>query len=272
METRVNEIAERIFRFSTCIEGVAPGGFTFNQFLVLAEEPLLFHCGMRGLFPLVSEAMKKVMPPSRLRWISFGHVEADESGAMNQWLAAAPNATVVHGRIGCMVSLNDLADRPPRPADDGEVITLGDRRVRVALTPHVPHGWESLTLHEEITGTLLGGDLLTTTGDGAALTEADPLEQVLDAERAFHAWALTPESSAIVRKLAELGPKVIAAMHGSSYAGDGAALLRRLAAGIDDLTDARRTSLVEAAFASRPTPTLAGRPSAPSTQPQPQLR
>ncbi len=269
METRVNEIAERIFRFSTCLEGVAPGGFTFNQFLVLADEPLLFHCGMRALFPLVSEAMKKVMPPSRLRWISFGHVEADESGAMNQWLAAAPAATVVHGKVGCMVSIADLADRPPRAADDGEVLTLGDRRVRVVLTPHVPHGWESLVLHEEVTGTLLGGDLLTTTGDGEPLTRRDPLEEVLDAERKFHAWALAPQSSALVRKLADLAPKRIASMHGSSYEGDGALLLRRLAAGLDDLVDARRASLGEGARASRPTANVAGRPSAPSTQPQP---
>ena len=115
METKVDEIAERIYRLSTFVpEIAAPAGFTFNQFLIDADEPLLFHCGPRALFPCVSKALAAIMPIERLRWISFGHVEADECGAMNLWLAAAPQAQVVHGQTACMVSLNDLADRPPR--------------------------------------------------------------------------------------------------------------------------------------------------------------
>ncbi|KAF0124058.1 MAG: hypothetical protein FD148_2589 [Methylocystaceae bacterium] len=131
METKVDEIAERIYRFSTFApEIAAPSGFTFNQFLIDADEPLLFHCGPRSLFPFVSKALAAIMPIERLRWISFGHVEADECGAMNLWLAAAPQAQVVHGQTACMVSLNDLADRPPRALGNGEIMDIGGRRVR----------------------------------------------------------------------------------------------------------------------------------------------
>ena len=131
MATRIDEIVDGIFRISTHVPEIAPpAGFGFNQYLVMADEPLLFHCGMRGLFPAVSAAVTTVTPTERLRWISFGHVEADECGAMNAWLAAAPHAQIVHGVTACMVSLNDLADRPPRPLADGEVLDLGGKRVR----------------------------------------------------------------------------------------------------------------------------------------------
>ena len=143
METKVDEIAERIYRFSTFApEIAAPAGFTFNQFLIDADEPLLFHCGPRALFPSVSKALVAIMPIEQLRWISFGHVEADECGSMNLWLAAAPQAQVVHGPTACMVSLNDLADRPPRALGNGEIMDIGGRRVRYIDTPHVPHAWE----------------------------------------------------------------------------------------------------------------------------------
>jgi flavorubredoxin len=247
METRVDEIGDRIFRFSTCVPGITPDGFTFNQFLIDADEPLLFHCGMRKLFPLVSAAARRVMPLSRIRWISFGHVEADELGAMNQWLAAAPHAEVVHGVVGCNVSINDLADRLPRVLGDGELLELGGRRVRLFETPHLPHGWEAIVMHEEVTATLIGGDLLTATGDGPAVTCESPLEAVLLAERQFRAWTMAPGSAQRIERLAALRPRLITAMHGSSYEGDGARLLLELADGITTIGNDRSwDALIEA--------------------------
>src|SRR5579875_1619276 len=143
MDTTINEIAENIYRISTWVPVIGPGGFTFNQFLVDAEQPLLFHTGHRSQFPGVTEAIETVRPVSELRWIAFGHVESDECGAMNQFLDAAPDAQVTHGSLGCMVSLMEMADRPPRSLADGEVIDLGGKRVRDMDTPHVPHGWEA---------------------------------------------------------------------------------------------------------------------------------
>src|SRR6266581_4500880 len=170
METRVDEIADGVYRLSTLVPEAAPGGFSFNQFVVKADEPLLFHCGPRQMFPLVSEAAARIVPLDQFRWITFGHVESDECGSMNQWLAAAPRAEVAHGAVGVMVSLNDLADRPPRAWADGEVVDLGGKRVRHLDTPHVPHCWEARVLFEETTRTLLCGDLFTHTGNGPALT------------------------------------------------------------------------------------------------------
>ncbi|MBM3551921.1 MAG: MBL fold metallo-hydrolase [Alphaproteobacteria bacterium] len=230
METKVDEIAERIYRLSTFApEIAAPAGFTFNQFLIDADEPLLFHCGPRSLFPLVSKALGAIMPVERLRWISFGHVEADECGAMNLWLAAAPQAQVVHGQIACMVSLNDLADRPPRALADGESIDIGGRRVRYIDTPHVPHAWESGLIFEETTSTLFCGDLLTQIGQGPALVTDSVLDAAIAAENAFQATALTPATGPTIRLLAALTPRRLAMMHGSSYEGDCAAQLSQLA-------------------------------------------
>jgi flavorubredoxin len=233
MDTRIDEIAPNILRLSTLVTGEGlPGGFTFNQFLVLGEEPLLFHCGPRGLFPSVSGAAARVLPLETLRWIGFGHVEADECGSMNQWLAAAPNATVVHGLTGCMVSIQDLADRPPRALADGTVLELGEKRIRFIDTPHVPHGWEACVLFEETTGTLLGGDLFTHMGDGLpAVADGDIVGPALAAEDMFKASALTPNTAPTIRKLASLSPSTIAIMHGSSFRGDGAAALEALADG-----------------------------------------
>ena len=230
METRINEIADGIYRLSTHVAEIAPpAGFTFNQFLVLGEEPLLFHCGMRGLFPSVSATVAKVMPLSQLRWISFGHVEADECGAMNQWLAAAPRAQVAHGMTACMVSLNDLADRAPRGLQDGETIDLGGKRIRYFDTPHVPHAWESGVLYEETTGTLLCGDLFTHVGDGPALTRESIVGPAGQTEDMFQATSLTPQLAPTIRRLAELKPATLAVMHGSCFAGDCAAELEGLA-------------------------------------------
>lgn len=229
METRITEIANGVFRLSTFIREVEPGGLAFNQFLVRGDEPLLFHTGMRGLFPLVRDAVAKLMPVETLRWISFGHYEADECGAMNDWLAAAPKAQIAHGMTGVMVSLNDMADRPPRILAHGETIDLGGKRVRYLDTPHVPHGWEAGLLYEETTGTLLSGDLFTQYGDVPDLTDRDIVGPAIAGEDIAGYSALNPGMGATLRKLAQLKPRTIALMHGPAYQGDGAAALNALA-------------------------------------------
>lgn len=231
MHRQIHEIANGIYRISTFVPEVAPpAGFTFNQFLIVADEPMLFHCGGRGMFPLVSHAVGTVIPLERLRWISFGHVESDECGSMNQWLAAAPRAEVVHGRTACMVSLNDLADRAPRALNDGETLDLGGKRVRWQDTPHVPHGWEAGLIFEETTQTLFCGDLLTQAGSGPSLVETDILAPAIATEDMFHSMCLGPNTGHVIRSLAALAPHTLAIMHGSSFSGDAGGVLRGLAA------------------------------------------
>ncbi|TDQ81942.1 hypothetical protein A8950_1762 [Dongia mobilis] len=230
METKIAEIADGIYRLSTLVPEVAPpDGFTFNQFLVKGEEALLFHTGPRRMFPLVQAAVARIMPPEKLRWISFGHVEADECGAMNDWLGVAQRAEVTHGATACFVSLNDLADRPPRMLEEDAVLDLGGKRLRFLPTPHLPHGWEAGLFHEEATGTLLCGDLFSQVGDGPALTGGDILGPAIAAEDMFHASSLHPESGALLRRLAALRPQKLALMHGPSFEGDGRAALLALA-------------------------------------------
>jgi flavorubredoxin len=238
MHTTTDEIADGIFRISTWVPEVTPDGFTFNQFLVRDDESLLFHAGMRGLFPSVAEAVGRLIDPASLRWLSFGHVEADESGATNAWLAAAPGCQVAFGALGCDISLNDMCDRPPRPLAEGEVIDLGDKRLRQISTPHVPHGWEAQVLYEEATGTLLCGDLLSQVGRTEAITTDDIVDPALGAEAVFHAMALGPDTSTVLHRLADLRPTTLAVMHGASFAGDGDTVLRRFAAGCDELATA----------------------------------
>ena len=244
VETKVSQIADGIYRLSTFVPDIAPpAGFTFNQFLVLGEEPLLFHTGLRKMFPLTHGAVGRVISPGRLRWIAFGHYEADECGAMNDWLAVAPNARVAHGRTGCMVSLNDMADRSPRILDDGETIDLGNgKRVRYVDTPHTPHGWDAGVLFEESTRTLMCGDLFTQLGNGAALTEDDIVGPAIAAEDLFKYSSLNPAMGTTIRSLASLAPRSLALMHGPSFSGDGAAALHALA---DDYE--RRTKQLHAA-------------------------
>ena len=230
MSTQLDEIADGVFRISTWVPDIAPpAGFTFNQFVIDAEEPLLFHTGPRAMFPAVSDAVARVLPVERLRWITFGHVESDECGSMNQWLAAAPRAEVAHGMVGCLVSLNDLADRLPRPLADCEVMDLGGKRVRHLDTPHVPHGWEARVLYEETTGTLLCGDLFTHVGRGPALTTVDIVAPAMEAEATFRASSLAPDTAVAMRRLGDLAPKTLALMHGASFQGDGAKALYDLA-------------------------------------------
>jgi flavorubredoxin len=204
----------------------------------------MFHTGLRKMFPLNRDALSRLMPPERLRWIAFGHYEADECGAMNEWLAIAPNATPAHGRTGCMVSLNDMADRAPRTLDDGEVIELGrGKRIRYIDTPHTPHGWDAGVVYEESTGTLLCGDLFTQLGDGPALTEGDIVSPAIAAEDLFNYSSLSPSMDTTLRALANLAPRMLALMHGPSFSGDGGAALRALADDYD-----RRTSDVRRAI------------------------
>jgi flavorubredoxin len=239
MQTKTDEIADGVFRFSTFVPDVAPpAGFTFNQFLILAGEPMLFHCGPRAMFPLVSAAVAAVVPLERLRWISFGHVEADECGAMNLWLAAAPKAQVAHGRTACAVSLNDLADRPPRALGNGDTIDLGGRCARWLDTPHVPHGWEAGLVFEEATRTLFCGDLFTQAGDGPAIAQGDIVAPAIATEDIFHSMCLGPNTGPVIRALADLAPATLAVMHGPSFAGDAADALTALAAHYEAQTKA----------------------------------
>jgi flavorubredoxin len=235
MQPSVNEVADGIYRISTFVPEISPDGFTFNQFLLAAEEPLLFHTGPRGMFPLVAEAVATVLPVESLRWITFGHVESDECGSMNMWLAAAPDSQVAHGALGCDVSLNDLCDRLPRALEEGETIDLGGKQVRQISTPHVPHGWEAQVLYEQTTGTLLCGDLFTQVGGGPALTTDDVVEPALAAERMFHASSLAPHTAQTLRTLGDLHPTTLAIMHGQSYQGDGRQAFYDLAAGYEQL-------------------------------------
>ncbi len=230
METQVDEIADGIYRLSTFVPDIAPpAGFTFNQFLVLGNEPLMFHTGLRKMFPLNRDALSRIVPPERLRWIAYGHFEADECGAMNEWLQAAPQAQAAQGQTGVMVSLNDFADRPPRALSDGETIDLGGKRVRFIDTPHTPHGWDAGLLYEETTGTLMCGDLFTQLGNDRVLTDGDVVGPAIEAEDLFKYSALNPSMGATIRNLARLAPRTLALMHGPSFTGDGGAALRALA-------------------------------------------
>jgi flavorubredoxin len=231
METKIAEIADGIYRLSTFVPDIAPpAGFTFNQFLVLGDEPLMFHTGLRKMFGLNRDALSRIIAPERLRWIAYGHFEADECGAMNEWLAAAPQATPTHGQVGCLVSLNDFADRMPRVLNDGEVIDLGGgKRVRFINTPHTPHGWDAGVLYEESTRTLLCGDLFTQLGNGEALTEGDIVGPAIAGENFFKYSSLCPNMGTTIRHLAKLSPRTLALMHGPSFSGDGGAALHALA-------------------------------------------
>jgi flavorubredoxin len=235
MQTNVHEIADGVHRLSTCIPEVAPGGFTFNQYLIDAEEPLLFHTGPRQMFDLVAPAAAQVLDLDRLRWISFGHVESDECGAMNRWLEAAPQASVTFNGLGVDVSLADLADRPPVVASDTDPLDIGGHRLHTIPTPHVPHGWEAQVMYDETTGTLFCGDLLTQIGDGPALVhDVDLIEPALAAEDMFGATCLTAATAPTLRRLADLAPRTLALMHGPAFVGDCARALRELADAYDE--------------------------------------
>jgi flavorubredoxin len=230
--TNVHEIAPRIFRISTPIPpSQMPGGFTFNQILIVDDEPLLFHTGQRRMFPLVREAVAHVLGDvAKLRYVGFSHVEADECGSLNEWLAVAPRAEPVCSQVAAMVQMNDLSDRPPRAMADGEELTLGQKRVRWLDAPHLPHNWECGYLFESTTKTLLCGDLFTHGGaDLPPLTETEVLSPSEAMRKAMGGVAIEAHTRSLIEKLASTEPTTLALMHGSSYRGDGHALLRGLA-------------------------------------------
>jgi flavorubredoxin len=230
MTTKLDEIADGIFRISTLVPAInPPHGFSFNQFLLLADAPMIFHCGHRKMFPAIAEAVRRVLPLEKIRWVSFSHVEADECGALEVWLAAAPNAMAAHGAVGCRIWIGDVTDRL-RPLQDGEVLDLGGKRVRHLDTPHLPHGWDAGLIFEETTATLFCSDIFGHGGDGPAVTRDDLAARAIDAEERSRSMSLTPAAPAMMRRLAALAPRRLAVMHGSSFEGDAAASLETLAA------------------------------------------
>ena len=232
--TNIQEIAAGIYRINTPIAFPDGRGFSFNQYLVVDDAPLLFHTGPRRLFPVVSEAVASVIPLERLRYLGLSHVEADECGSLNELLAMAPEAVPLCSRLAAMVSIDDLSDRPARALADGEQLSLGRHTVEWIDTPHVPHGWECGLLMESLTRTLLCGDLFTQPGRGeAALTEADILEPSESFRQPMDYFAHAPQTAATLERLAQLEPHTLACMHGSAWQGDGGALLRRLAVAVD---------------------------------------
>ena len=235
MKTAVDEIAEGVYRICSYLPDASPGGgFTFNQFLLDAEEPLLFHCGPRLLFPDIAEAAERVMDLDRIRWISFGHFESDECGSMNRWLAAAPEATLAVGQVTAEVNVADLANRAPQVWADAEVIDIGGKRIRRIDTPHVLHGWDAGLLWDETTETLLCGDLFTHTGGGPPVRDDDVVERAFAAEDLFKSTALTPATAPTIRALAALAPATLAIMHGSAFTGDCVEALVALADGYEE--------------------------------------
>jgi flavorubredoxin len=227
--TNVHEVADEIYRISTPVE--IPGGrFSFNQYLIADDEPLLFHSGPRRLFPLVKEAVETVLPAASLRHVALSHFEADECGALNEWLAAAPGAQPLCGEVAAMVSVGDVADRPPRALKDAESLELGRHRVTWYETPHLPHAWDCGFLMEQSTRLLLCGDLFTQGGDALpALTESDILEPSEAFRQQLDYYSHTKNASVMIERLAAAAPTTLACMHGSAWSGDGAALLRALA-------------------------------------------
>jgi flavorubredoxin len=231
--TNVHEVANGIFRINTPFADL-PGGFSFNQYLIVDDDPLLFHTGPRRMFPLVREAVASVLPLERLRYLAFSHFEADECGALNELLAVAPRAVPVCSRVAALVSVNDVADRTARPVADGEVLTLGRHALRWFDTPHLPHAWECGFMLDETTGTLLCGDLFTQPGIGQVpVTESD----VLGPSEAFRAqmdyFSHTRKARAMLERLAAARPTTLACMHGSAWRGDGASLLTAFAGALE---------------------------------------
>ena len=230
MTTRVDEIADGIYRISTPIPPSAmPGGFTFNQFLIADDEPLLFHTGMRRPFAATREAIARVLPPESLRYIAFSHFEPDECGALNELLAIAPHAEPVCSRVGAFVFMGDYSDRPARGLADGERLELGRHTVEWLDAPHVPHGWDCGFMNELSTRTLFCGDLFTQGGaEHPPVTSADVLEPSEAFRRPMDYYAHGENTAAVLERLAATGPATLACMHGASFAGNGAGLLRAL--------------------------------------------
>jgi flavorubredoxin len=240
--TTVTEVAPDVLRIATY---VPEGDLEFAQFLIRDEEPLLFHTGLRAMFPAVREAVQSVLDPSRVRWISFSHFEADECGALNEWLAVAPKAQAACSFVGAVVSVDDVALRPARPLEDNEVLVTGKYRFRFLRTPHVPHCWEAGLLFEETHGTLLCSDLFHQLGECAPSTESDVIDSckrtLLTYQQGPFANYLpwTPYTEATFQRLANLKPKTLATMHGSVFRGNGERAVRDLAGVIKEVLGGR---------------------------------
>ena len=229
MTTAIDEIADGIYRIFTPVEIPGAGGFSFNQYLIADDAPLLFHTGLRKLFPEVHDAIARVLPVASLRYLALSHFEADECGALNQFLAVAPAAEPLCGRIAAMVSLSDYADRAPRGLADGEPVALGRHSVRWLDTPHLPHGWECGFLFARGAKTLFCGDLFTQPGTGdKAVTSSDILGPSEAFRGQFDYFSHTRDVDALIGRVAATKPTTLACMHGSAWQGDGAALLREL--------------------------------------------
>jgi len=228
-DTRIDEIGDSIYRISTAVDAV-PGGFSFNQYLIADDAPLLFHTGPRRLFAATSAAIATVIPVAKLRYLAFSHHEADEDGALNEFLAAAPDAVPVCSAVGAMTSIGDLADRAPLALADGGTVSLGRRSVRWLDTPHLPHGWDCGYLIEPASRTLFCGDLFTQPGsDTPPLTTNDILGPSEAMRGGLDYFSHGRNTTALLEKLAQEQPRTLACMHGSAWSGDGAALLRTLA-------------------------------------------
>jgi flavorubredoxin len=228
--TNVYEIAQGIYRINTPIVFESGNGFSFNQYLIMDDESLLFHTGPRKMFPLVREAVASVLPVEKLRYIAFSHVEADECGSLNEWLGSAPQSVALCGSVAAMVSISDLADRAPRALADGKLLPLGKHSVRWFDTPHLPHAWECGFLIEEQTSTLLCGDLFTQGGKHLPpITESDILGPSEAFRHEMDYFSHTKNARVMLEKLVSTNPATLACMHGSAWRGDGAKLLRALA-------------------------------------------
>ena len=225
----ITEIAPDVFRLSLFIP---EANLQFNQFLVRDEEPLLFHTGMRAIFPMVREAVAQLIDPSTLRHISFSHFEADECGSLNEWLEIAPNAQAACSFVGAEVSVNDFASRPARSLADGETFATGKYNFRFLHTPHLPHCWEAGLLFEETNRTLFSSDLFHQLGDVDPLTSDSVIDRVRNTFLEYDGGPFagympyTRQTERNMQKLIDLKPATIAAMHGSSYSGDGSQALR----------------------------------------------
>jgi len=236
--TNVHEIADGIYRISTPVKIPGAGGFSFNQYLIVDDEPLLFHAGLRKMFPVVREAVATILPVEKLRYITLSHTEADEAGALNEWLAAAPQSVPVCGTVAAMVSIGDLADRPPRALADAEVLSLGKHALRWFDTPHLPHAWDCGFMIEERTATLLCGDLFTQGGNGLPpVVESDILGPSEAFRHKMDYFSHTTNAKEMLERLASTNPTTLACMHGSAWRGDGAALLRALSQALTATAD-----------------------------------
>lgn len=228
-ETSIDEIADGLYRVHTPVT-ILPGGFSFNQYLLRDERSLLFHTGPRSLFPQIRDAIATVVPLERLHYIGFSHVESDECGSLNQFLAAAPAASPLCSRLASLVSMSDLADRAPVALMDQESLSLGRCSVTWIDAPHVPHGWENGYLMIDSLQALLCGDLLTQPGaDHPAVVESDILAPSEAMRAGMDYYAHGPNTAPTIHRLAQLRPRLLACMHGSAWRGDGARLLTDLA-------------------------------------------